>query len=50
MIFKLFATLVEKHLLLKYLNHLRYLKMKQEKREQKNKNFAKNKIKNRSGV
>ena len=38
--------IVEKHLLLKYLNHLRYLKIKQENRKHKNKNFAKNKIKN----
>ena len=39
MIFKTFAThlcIIEKHLLLKYLNHLRYLKIKQEKGEQKN--------------
>ena len=35
------SFIVEKHLLLKYLNHLRYLKINQEK-----KNFGKNKIKN----
>ena len=52
MIFKIFAThvyIVEKYLFLKYLNHLRYLKTKQEKREQK-KSFEKNKIKNHSVV
>ena len=44
--------IVEKHLLLKHLNHLSYLKIKQEKREQKmikkKRIFAKDKIKNRS--
>ena len=47
MIFKIFAThlyIVEKYLSLKYLNELRYTKIKQEKREHKN--FAKNKNKN----
>ena len=37
--------MVEKHLLIKNLNHLRYLKTKQEKREQKKKTLQRTKSK-----